>query len=49
MRKPNRAERRRASSKKKGGAQVAHTSGGQRLKAVQDEVRFNESLFKDTE
>ncbi len=47
MRKPNRAERRRASSKKKGGAQVAHTSGGQRLKAMQDEVRFNESLFKE--
>jgi hypothetical protein len=46
MVRANRAQRRRAASKKKGGAQKVHTGYGKLLKAVQDENLFNESLFK---
>jgi len=49
MARANRAQRRRAASKKKGGAQVAHRTKGQRLKAVQDEDIFNKSLFKQAD
>ena len=45
----NRAQRRRATSKKRGGTQTHHTTIRQKLKAESDERVHNSRLFKQAD
>ena len=49
MVRANRAQRRRATSKKRGGTQTHHTTIRQKLKAESDERVHNNRLFKQAD